>query len=98
MVNGPQLNDLGQLRDEAHEVHLFGLLDDLNEATDQAAKHPERVNKLARELIEHRALQPKDAIPPYQANKSGFVPPWLWRLDPEHPDELVGHHALDDDR
>lgn len=98
VVNGPQLNDLGQLRDEAHEVHLFHLSDDVNEATDQAAKFPERVNKLAKQLIEHRALQPKDAIPPYQANRSGFVPPPLWRLDPEHPDELVGQHALDDGR
>ena len=98
VVNGPQLKDLEQLRDEAHEVHLFHLSDDLNEVNDQADKYPERVNKLAQQLIEHRALQPKDAILPYQVNKSGFVPPPLWKLEPEHPDELVGHHASDDDR
>ncbi len=39
----------------------------------------EVLNQLAQQLIEHRALQPDDAIPPYQANKSGFIPPPLWK-------------------
>ncbi|TWU39699.1 sulfatase-like hydrolase/transferase [Novipirellula artificiosorum] len=92
VVNGPQLRDIGQIQDEHQQVHLFHLSDDLNEMTDQAAQYPERVKKLAQQLVEHRALQPKDAITPYNVDNSGFVPPPRWMLDPEHPDELVGHY------
>ncbi len=93
VINGPQLKKVEQLQNETHQVYLFHLSEDLNETTNRAAEYPERVNKLARQLIEYRALQPKDAIPPYQAEQAGFVPPPLWNLDPAQPDDLVGHHA-----
>ncbi|MCO8123493.1 sulfatase-like hydrolase/transferase [Stieleria sp. TO1_6] len=80
VVNGPQLKDLEQLHDQTHQVHLFHLADDLNESTDLAAEYPERVKQLAQQLIEHRALQPNDAIPPYKFGSSGFVPPPLWQV------------------
>lgn len=98
VVNGPQLKELSQLQAKTHEVHLFQLSDDPNEVTDQAAKYPERVKQLAEQLIKHRALQPEDAIPPYQAQSSGFIPPPLWKLDPEHPEALTGRHAPDGDQ
>jgi arylsulfatase A-like enzyme len=94
VVNGPQLKTVEQLQNKAHQVYLFHLSEDLNESTNLAAEYPERVNRLAKQLIDHRALQPHDAIPPYQAEQAGFIPPPLWSLDPAHPDDLVGHHKV----
>lgn len=93
VVNGPQLEKLGQLADPTQEVLLFNLSDDPDEATDLAGKYPDRVRRMAQQLIEHRGLQPKAAILPYNVNKSGFVPPPLWKLDPAHPEQLIGNQV-----
>ncbi|GAA4436420.1 sulfatase-like hydrolase/transferase [Bremerella cremea] len=90
IVNGPQLTDIKQLKDGSHQVRLFHLDQDLNETSNLVKEKPKKVNQLARQLIEHRALQPADAVPPYGVGSAGFVPPPLWKLDPANPDELVG--------
>lgn len=90
VVNGPQMTDVKQLKDGMHQVRLFHLEDDLNETSDLAKQHPKKVIQLAKQLVEHRALQPNDAVPPYGVGQAGFIPPPQWTLDPSFPDMLVG--------
>ncbi|QDU75819.1 Arylsulfatase [Bremerella volcania] len=90
VVNGPHLTSVKQLRSGSNQVHLFHLEQDLNETTNLKEQRPKKVNQLARQLIEHRALQPKDAVPPYGIGQAGFIPPPLWKLDPNEPEAIVG--------
>ncbi|MBA2113573.1 sulfatase-like hydrolase/transferase [Bremerella alba] len=92
VVNGPQLTDVSQLRKGAHLIRLFHLEQDLNETNNLAREKPKKVNQLAEQLVDHRALQPPDAVLPYGIGQAGFVPPPLWSLDPTDPDQLVGRH------
>lgn len=92
VVTGPQLTDVKQLWDGSHEVRLFHLDDDLNETTNLAKQKPKKVDQLAKQLVDHRALQPRDAIPPYAVGQAGFIPPSNWSLDPTDPDKVVGEY------
>ncbi|MFN3150290.1 sulfatase-like hydrolase/transferase [Bremerella sp.] len=92
VVNGPQLTDVNQLKDGSHEVNLFHLEHDLNETTNLAKQNPKIVEQLAKQLVDHRALQPKNSVPPYGVGQAGFVPPPNWALDPTDPDKLVGQY------
>ncbi len=89
-VNGPVLKSLEQLEDGRNEVELFQLSVDPYEQRNVRGEQRNRVNMLGKLLIEHRALQPADSVPPYNLGKDGFVPPENWRLDPSNPNQLVG--------
>ncbi len=92
VVNGPQLKSVSQLDAPNNRVELFHLSADPNETTDVANKHPDKVRQLGQMLMEHRALQPGDGVPPYQVGSRGFVPPPNWQVDLTQPDELVGSY------
>ena len=83
VVFGPRLRSADDLFDSGRRVELFGIADDPHETTDVAAEHPSVVADLARRLVEHRNLQPADAVPPYAKGRRGFEPPPQWRLQPE---------------
>jgi hypothetical protein len=91
-VNGPRLRTLEQLTDQTNQVELFHLADDPLESSDLKDRYPEKVQQLGKLLVAHRALQPKDSVPPYRIGKDGFVPPVNWKLDPRNPNQLVGRH------
>jgi len=92
VVKGPRLTELAQLNGGSHEVYLFHLEQDLNETKNLARQKPKKVDQLAKKLVEHRALQPEDAVPPYRVGQGGFIPPPRWTLDPAEPDKLVGEY------
>ncbi|KAA5547035.1 sulfatase-like hydrolase/transferase [Roseiconus nitratireducens] len=89
-VNGPRLRSPSQLRSGTNQVQLFHLSQDPLEADDLASTDNEQLERLGRLLIDHRALQPDDAVPPYSVGSKGFQPPPKWTLDPEHPNAKVG--------
>lgn len=92
VVNGPRLSDVKQLNDGSNEVRLFHLEQDENETNNLAEQKPKKVEQLARQLVEHRGLQPREAVPPYGIGRSGFLPPPHWQLDPADPEKLVGKY------
>jgi len=96
VINGPKLTDVSQLKESSHQIRLFHLEHDLNETENLATRKPKKVIQLARQLVDHRALQPKDAISPYGTGRIGFKPPPLWTLDPADPDTLVGSYEPTD--
>lgn len=95
VVHGPELTDVNQLEGTSHQVLLFHLEDDMIEANNLAEQNPTVVNGLARQLVEHRALQPRNAVPPYGVGQAGFIPPSDWALDQTAPDKLVGSYHAD---
>lgn len=92
VVRGPQLTSPMQLSAPTHRVELFQISDDPNETKNVASNHPEKVQQLGQMLIDHRALQPSDAIVPYQVGSEGFVPPPNWQVDLTTPDAVVGSY------
>jgi arylsulfatase B len=94
-VNGPRLTKMQQLTDGTNEVQLFHLEVDLLEQNDLRSKRPDKVAELGRLLVEHRALQPAESVPPYAVGRRGFVPPKRWELSPDQPNRLIGRHSDD---
>ncbi|MEL6897377.1 MAG: sulfatase-like hydrolase/transferase, partial [Planctomycetota bacterium] len=94
-VNGPRLHSIRQLNDPAtkNEVQLFHLANDPREQDDVSAQEPERVAEMAQLLVQYRATQAKRAVPRYGVGKDGFVAPKDWKLDPQHPNQLIGAYA-----
>ena len=77
VVVGPAIGkDLG----ESEKVLLYKLSEDPNEQSDLSAAYPEIVEALTAKLIEFRKLQPADGVPPYNANRKGFVTPKDWLI------------------
>jgi len=89
-INGPRLTSVDQLQDGSRQIELFKVSTDPYEETDVKAIHPEAVEKLGKQLVRYRALQPNRSVPRYQVGKAGFVPPRNWKLDPRYPNKLVG--------
>lgn len=77
VVNGP---NLVHGRNSGHLVELFQINDDPNESNNIADSHPEVVERLMKQLVDFRKLQPKDAIPPYGEGEKGFTPPKEWKI------------------
>lgn len=98
VVNGPQLTDVKQLKDGSHQVRLYHLEQDLNETNNLVKEKPREVTQLAKQLIDHRSLQPKNAVPSYAIGRAGFIPPPLWTLDPADPDKLVGGYEANESK
>ena len=65
---------------EDHEVFIYKMPGDLNETTNLAEKNPEVVKRLGQKLVEHRRLQPDDAITHFWIGRENFVPPKDWRI------------------
>jgi len=77
IVRGPDISG-GEWNTENHEVYLFRLDEDPNETTNLAESEKARVDKMARDLVAYRKLQPAESSPPYFQGRKGFqaVPKW----------------------
>ncbi len=64
---------------------LFHISEDPYETTDLAGRQPERVAAMEVKLKQFRALQPADAVPPYNEGRGDldFEPPAEWRMPGE---------------
>lgn len=49
------------------------------EREDVSVEHPDVVSRMLDKAIAFRALQPPDAVPPYDAGREGFVAPPDWK-------------------
>ena len=64
---------------ERSRTLLFRIAADPHEREDVSADHPEVVSRMMEKAVAFRALQPPDAVPPYDAGRDGFVAPPNWR-------------------
>lgn len=80
VVEGPALRS-ATLNDQ-HTVSLFSMPNDLRERENLSQRRPQVVQQLLEKLLAHRALQPRNGVPPYSSGKEGFVPPDQWRITP----------------
>ncbi|MEC9091632.1 MAG: sulfatase-like hydrolase/transferase [Planctomycetota bacterium] len=78
IVNGPSLQK--HSIDSSHQVFLFDIAKDPHEKNNISDRHPKIVAQLAKKLIQHRQLQPKNAVPSYGVNKEGFTPWKNWNI------------------
>lgn len=78
VVIGPDLREDGVTA--KHRVHLYKMPDDLLEKRNVADQHPEVVQRLAKKLVTHRSVQPKNGVPPYDSGRAGFKPWKDWRV------------------
>ena len=84
LVTGPMVTD--EAADNSlRSTYLFEISTDPNEARNVAGEHPERVAELLAKLKEFRALQPADAVPPYDEGRDDpdFQPPHEWKMPGE---------------
>lgn len=79
-VVGPDVRD-GLTKQ--HKVNLFKFPADLLEKHNVAQQRPEVVNRLFKKLVDHRSLQPADAITHYSVGKKGFTPWKDWKIPAE---------------
>lgn len=81
LVLGPVLTD-ESADDSRRQRMLFQISEDPYETTDLAEEHPEMVAELEAKLKAFRALQPADAVPPYNEgrNDPSFKPPSEWKM------------------
>lgn len=77
VVVGPELPEPGSV--EQSRTLLYAIESDPHELEDVSADHPEVVARLMDKAIAFRALQPPDAVPPYDAGREGFVAPPDWK-------------------
>ena len=83
IVLGPTLTD--ELADDSQRRRLlFHISEDPHETTDVAAEHLERVAEMEAKLKAFRALQPANAVPPYNEGRdSDFQAPTEWKMPSE---------------
>ena len=79
VVTGPNLADASADRG-LRDTHLFRIVEDPYEANDLAGKHPEVVRRMYEKLERFRALQPADAVPPYNFREGRFTAPKEWKI------------------
>ena len=77
VVVGPELT--APEAAERSRTLLFRIAADPHEREDVSADHPEVVSRMMEKAVAFRALQPPDAVPPYDAGREGFVAPPNWR-------------------
>jgi len=84
LVVGPAVTD-DSADDSLRTTYLFQISSDPNETRNVAEEHPERVAEFLGKLKEFRALQPADAVPPYDQGRDdpGFTPPHDWKMPGE---------------
>ena len=77
VVVGPELTQPGA--PEASRTLLYAIESDPHELEDVSRDRPETVARMMEKAIAFRALQPPDAVPPYNAGREGFVAPPNWK-------------------
>ena len=77
VVVGPALTEPGAA--ERSRTMLYAIASDPHEVDDVSGAHPEVVSRMLEKAVAFRALQPPDAVPPYNAGREGFVAPPDWR-------------------
>ncbi len=77
VVVGPELAEPGAA--ERSRMLLYAIATDPHELEDLSAEHPDVVSRMLEKAVAFRALQPADAVPPYNAGREGFVPPPDWK-------------------
>lgn len=81
VVVGPRITD-PDADASKREIFLFEIERDPNETANVANDNPEIVDWLMAKAREFRALQPANAVPPYNQGREGFKAPKEWRLHP----------------
>ncbi len=81
VVLGPRITDPSADASK-REILLFEIARDPNETTNVAEDHPEIVEWLMAKARNFRALQPANAVRPYNEGREGFKAPKEWRLRP----------------
>lgn len=87
VVLGPDVSD--ETADDAQRRRLlFRIDEDTAEERNLAAEHPEKVAEMYARIKEFRALQPQDAVPPYNQGRSSpdFKAPPEWRIPGDYPE------------
>ena len=79
VVIGPQITDRAADASK-REMLLFRIVDDPYEQHDLSHEHPEVVERMLDKLEAFRALQPPDAVPPYNYRDGPFQAPKEWRI------------------
>jgi len=81
LVIGPAVTD-ESADDSKRRRYLFHVGEDVSEKANVAAEHPERVEKMYEKLKAFRALQPADAVPPYNVGRHNpeWKAPKEWRM------------------
>jgi arylsulfatase B len=79
VVIGPVVTD-PDADDSKRQKLLYFIREDPNERNNVAAEHPGVVEELYGKIKAFRALQPKDAVPPYSEGREGFKAPKEWRI------------------
>ena len=77
VVVGPELTEPGAA--ERSRMMLYAIASDPHEVEDMSAEHPEVVSRMLEKAVAFRALQPPNAVPPYNAGREGFVAPPDWK-------------------
>ena len=77
VVLGPELTEPGAA--ERSRMLLYAIATDPHEREDVSADHPDVVSRMLEKAVAFRALQPPDAVPPYNAGREGFVAPPDWK-------------------
>ncbi len=84
VVYGPDVTD-SEADDSARQRFLFRIDEDIAEERNLVAQHPQLSESIYKKLKEFRALQPPDAVPPYQTgrNDPAFTAPARWQMPGE---------------
>ncbi len=87
IVLGPVVTD-ESADDSQRRLMLFSIGEDMAEERDVAAEHPQKVAEMYAKVKEFRALQPADAVPPYNEGRdsSSFQAPPEWRIPGDYPE------------
>lgn len=91
-VNGARLSQASDLDKVEVQHELFYLATDPYEERDLSVSNPSTVESLTSLLIDHRKLQPKNAVPRYNVGNQGFIPPSSWKAMPDAPEKLLGRY------
>ena len=86
IVLGPAVTD--EAADDARRRRmLFRIDEDMAEERDVAAEHPQKTAEMYAKIKQFRALQPADAVPPYNQGREGslFRAPPEWRIPGDYP-------------
>ena len=79
VVTGPRITDAAGDASK-RETFLFAIDRDPNETENVAGEHPAIVEWLMAKATDFRALQPANAVPPYDEGKEGFKAPKEWKM------------------
>ncbi len=79
VVSGPRVTDRAA-DDATRSKLLFRIASDPTEQHDLAHQQPELLPQMFEKVKAFRALQPADAVPPYEVGREGFRAPKEWAL------------------